>query len=332
MILHTRNYFYDGISLLKKLTPGRIWNYIKILLSYRISKMRKHPYIWAGPFSLSFETASVCNLQCPECMAGQGKVMRNRKLMEPELAHKLLELHRKEAFYCNLYFQGEPFLHPEIFSIIRLAGEKKYYSVISTNGHFLDEKNCQKIIDSGLSRLIVSLDGIEQQSYEAYRKGGKLEKVASGIQRLSAMKKQSKSPYPFLVVQFLVNKTNEHQLEEVTAYVKKLGADKLDFKSMQIYTEAGKKEFTPDNSRYNRYSDNIKRETTPAGCFRLWSHMVVTSDGDWVPCCYDKIPEYAIRGSEELSNKVWKSPSMQDFRKALLTGEDLPAVCSNCGG
>ncbi|MFN2396868.1 MAG: radical SAM/SPASM domain-containing protein [Bacteroidales bacterium] len=332
MIIQTRNYFYDGISLLKKLTPGRIWNYIKIMLSYRLSRMRKRPYIWAGPFSLSFETASVCNLKCPECIAGQGKIMRNRKFMEPELAQKLLELHRKEAFYCNLYFQGEPFLHPEIYSIIRLAEERKYYSVISTNGHFLDEKNCRKIIDSGLSRLIVSLDGIEQQSYEAYRKGGNLETVASGIKRLSAMKKERKTPHPFLVVQFLVNKTNEHQLEEVTGYVKKLGTDKLEFKSMQIYTDEGKKEFTPKNSRYNRYSDKTRRKATSSGCFRLWSHMVITSDGDWVPCCYDKIPEYGMSGKEELSKAVWKSPAMQDFRLSLLTGNGLPLVCSNCGG
>lgn len=332
MIIQYRNYFYDGISLLKKLTPGRIWNYIKILLSFWLSKRRKHPYIWAGPFSLSFETASVCNLKCPECLAGQGKVMRKRKLMEPDLAQKLLELHRKEAFYCNLYFQGEPFLHPEIYSIIRLADERKYYSVISTNGHFLDEQNCQKIIDSGLSRLIVSLDGIEQQSYEAYRKGGNLEKVASGIKRLSATKKQRNSSHPLLVVQFLVNKANEHQLKEVTAYVKKLGADTMELKSMQIYTDAGKKEFTPQNSRYNRYSDKTRRKATPSGCFRLWSHMVITSDGDWVPCCYDKIPEYGMNGKEELTKAVWKSPAMQNFRKSLLTGEGLPSFCSNCGG
>ncbi len=331
MIFQYRNYFHDGLALLRKLTIRRIWNYIKIVLSYRFSMLRKRPYIWAGPFSLSFETASVCNLACPECRAGQGKVMRNRKLMKPELADKLLKRHRNNAFYCNLYFQGEPFLHPEIYSFIRQAGKRKYYSVISTNGHFLDENTCRKIIDSGLNRLIVSLDGIEQQSYQAYRKGGDLQKVVSGIKRLSAMKKESQSPYPFLIVQFLVNKTNEHQLGEVAAYVRQLGADKLAFKSMQIYTAAGKKKFIPGGNLYNRYSGNPNSPATPSGCFRLWSHMVVTSDGDWVPCCYDKIPEYGMKGGEKSSMHIWKDPVMQDFRKALLTGERLPSVCSNCG-
>ncbi|TVQ12537.1 MAG: radical SAM protein [Bacteroidetes bacterium] len=332
MIINPRNYFQDSLSLLKKITPGRFWNYIKILFSYKLSRIRKHPYIWAGPFSLSFETASVCNLKCAECMAGQGKVIRNRKLMKPEVALEKLELHRQSAFYCNLYFQGEPFLHPEIYAIIRSAAENKYYSVISTNGHFLDEKNCREIIESGLSRLIVSLDGLEQETYETYRKGGSFEKVAAGILRLSEMKKEVRSPHPFLVVQFLVNKTNEHQMGDVEKYVRTLGADKLDFKSMQIYTERGIKEFSPLNKKYNRYKDGEKGRNTLSGCFRLWSHMVYTSDGEVVPCCYDKIPEYSTGSTESSPRELWKSPAMQDFRKVLLAGEQTPSICSNCGG
>ncbi len=331
MIFHYRNYFYDLYLLLRKVTLLRLGNYINIWLSYGWSRIRRRPFIWAGPFSLSLETASACNLQCPECRTGQGKVIRKRKKMNQALANEIFQSHQRHAFYCNLYFQGEPFLHPEIDSIIRTASERNYYSVISTNGHFLHEENCRKIINSGLNRLIVSLDGIERASYEAYRKGGDFEKVIAGIKRMATQKKESKSRCPLLVVQFLVNKTNEHQLGKAAKYIQSLGADKVEFKSMQLYSDEGRDVFLPRNQRFNRYTENSAKKPGSVGCFRLWSHMVFTSDGEIVACCYDKIPEYIMGEDKTDSLEAWKSPVFQSFRKNLLRGEELPSICSNCG-
>lgn len=332
MIFQYRNYFNDHYLLLSKLTWPRVANYVKILLSYAWSRIRKQPFIWANPFSLSLETASVCNLQCPECRAGQGKVIRTDKIMKQQLATKILQSHQKHAFYCNLYFQGEPFLHPGIDSIVRMAAESNYYSVISTNGHFLNDENCRNMIRSGLNRLVVSLDGIERSSYEAYRKGGDFEKVTMGIKRMARWKRESKSRYPLLVVQFLVNKTNENELDKAAKYIQSLGADKLEFKSMQIYSEAGIDDFLPGNTRYNRYAEKPGIRTLSAGCFRLWSHMVFTSAGEVVPCCYDKIPQYSMADGKKNPLKAWKGSAMQKFRKTLLSGNELPSICSNCGG
>ncbi len=331
MIINRLAYVRDGIELMRKLTFHRLWNYGKILISYRISLFSKRPVIWSGPFSLSFETASVCNLRCPECITGAGLTNRNNKLLSREFVSRKTQLHKSHAFYCNLYFQGEPFLNPDIFDAIKTAVSANYYTVISTNGHFLKEDQCYKIIESELHRIIISLDGSDKESYQSYRAGGSFEAVIKGIQRLASLKKAKGSPFPYLVIQFLVNKINENQLDQARTLSKKLGADELQFKSMQIYSSKGMSEFLPGKKQFRRYDSAGRLVKKPSNCFRLWSHMVYTSDGEAVLCCYDKEPNYPLGNKEENSMDIWRSERMQSFRKKILMGTDTPDICGNCG-
>ena len=246
-----------------------------------------------------------------------------------------LHQHRKYAFYCNLYFQGEPFLNPQIAEIINMAKRLNYYTVISSNGHFLDKRNCLRIIESGLDKLIISLDGIDSESYSKYRSGGFFIKVIEGIGQMAEAKKKLNKKNPLIVVQMLVNKTNEHQLGEAKKFVDNLGVDVLEFKSMQIYTQEGRKQFLPSGKKFNRYSGksvNTKTGSKAKGaCSRLWSHVVYTSDGLMVPCCYDKKPEYLIAGEDGLNKDLWGSEQMQDFRAKLFKSDEVPEICRNCG-
>ena len=57
---------------------------------------------------------------------------------------------------------------------------KKMYTATSTNAHFLNDKNAKATIESGLSRLTISIDGTTQETYESYRKNGSLDKVLEG--------------------------------------------------------------------------------------------------------------------------------------------------------
>jgi MoaA/NifB/PqqE/SkfB family radical SAM enzyme len=255
--------------------------------------------------------------------------------MDMAMVKEKLNLYHKHAFYCNLYFQGEPFLNPQLAEIINLSKSMNYYTVVSTNGHFLDEKNCIRIIESGLDKLIVSLDGIDSNSYSNYRLGGIFSKVTEGVRQVAETKKRLKKEYPLLVVQMLVNKTNEHQLDKARQFVKNLGADMLEFKSMQIYTDEGQKLFTPSGKKFNRYFQKNKTARSQSDrkgvCSRLWSHVVYTSDGFMVPCCYDKKPEYIISGENRLSQNLWMSEQMQDFRTRLFKKDEVPGICRNCG-
>ncbi len=332
MIFNRTALFQDRVRLMKTLSFHRLLNYIKILASFRISTLLKYPVVWSKPFSLNIETASICNLKCPECAAGMGKTNRSRKLAEYRYVKEILSAHQKHSFYCNLYFQGEPFLNPELPEIIKLAKSCKFYTVVSTNGHFLTENICRKIIKSGLDRLIVSIDGPDDHSYSLYRQGGLFEKVCDGVMQMALVKKRMNRKNPLLVIQMLVNKKNEKRLDDAVKLANELGADVLNFKSMQIYTETGKNEFLPETYKYNRYKNRKRRGIKIGGpCFRIWSHMVYTSDERVVPCCYDKIPDFAIKAKGTNYGDIWKSESMQRFRYNLLDKHhNMPGICSNC--
>ncbi len=334
MIFHLGSYISNQLRLLAKLNTARMLNYLKIQASLGISGILSRPVVWSQPFSVHLETASVCNLKCPECITGMKLTNRSSKLMDVELVKEKLKLHQKHAFYCNLYFQGEPFLNLQLAEIIKLTKDMNYYSVVSTNGHFLNEKKCISIIESGLDKLIVSLDGIDSESYSKYRSGGFFSKVTQGISQMAKTKKELNKRNPLLVVQMLVNKTNEHQLDKARRFVKDLGADMLELKSMQIYTDEGRKQFLPSGKKFNRYSGKNRNYSSHSHnkgvCKRLWSHVVYTSDGLMVPCCYDKKPEYIINGENRVNSNLWRSEQMQDFRSKLFKNEEVPEICRNC--
>lgn len=332
MIFNRKAVFHDRIRLAKTLNFHRLFNYIKTLASFHVSVLLRRNIIWSEPFSLNIETASVCNLKCPECITGMGNTNRTRKLAEYDYVKKILSAHQKHSFYCNLYFQGEPFLNPLLPEMIKLAKKFNFYTTVSTNGHFLNENTCRKIIRNGLDRIIVSVDGPDEYSYNFYRQGGQFKKVCDGIKLLALTKKRMNCHNPLLVIQMLVNKKNEKRFSDAVDLVYDLKADKLEFKSMQVYTEKGKEELLPEKNKYNRYKNGKNKEGKFAvPCFRLWSHMVYTSDERVVPCCYDKTPEFDINVRNTNYGDTWRSEPMQRFRSDMFDKHNIPDICSNCG-
>jgi MoaA/NifB/PqqE/SkfB family radical SAM enzyme len=338
MILHYRNVVADAFRLLKRLTLRRAFNYLNIQGGYLYSRMSGKARVWAHPFSVSAETAAVCNLRCPECIAGLGQTRREHSRMELSMFQKALKAHSRHAFYANLYFQGEPFLNPRLEEMISHAAACGYYTSLSTNGHFLDPERCRSVIGAGLDRMIISLDGLTSESYTFYRVGGSLDRVVSGIRNLVAARRELRTRHPLIEIQFLVNSRNIHELPGLRQFVRELGADKLTLKRMQVYDDKGAEKFLPDDRRYNRYisarGGRKGRQALKRGpCYRLWSHAVYTSDGLLVPCCYDKVPEFPIGGLDQKKPEaLWFAPGMNAFRQQVMDRREGIPICCNCDG
>ena len=111
----------------------------------------------------------------------------------------------RETFYLTFYFQGEPYINPKFLDMVKYASDRKMYTATSTNAHFLTPKNALKTVESGLDRLIISVDGTTQETYENYRIGGTLSRVLEGTKNIVNAKKAAKSPTPHIIFQFLVH-------------------------------------------------------------------------------------------------------------------------------
>ena len=225
----------DTFNLLSKLTLRRIWNAGKVFSSFYLSKWTKKPLQWGYPISISFEPTTSCNLRCPECPSGLRAFTRPTGMLQKDFFRDTIDQIHKDLLYLIFYFQGEPYLNPSFLDMVQYAHSKGIYTATSTNAHYLNDSNARRTVESGLDRLIISIDGTTQEVYQQYRVGGKLEKVLEGARNIVKWKKELNSKTPFVFFQFLVVKPNEHQLDEIRALAKEIGVDEVRFKTAQVY-------------------------------------------------------------------------------------------------
>src|SRR3954470_16484171 len=160
----------------------------------------------------------------------------------------------KDLLYLVFYFQGEPYLNPAFLDMVKYAAGKGIYTATSSNAHYLTDAKAKATVESGLDRLIISIDGTTQDVYQQYRVGGKLNKVLEGARNIVKWKKELKSKTPFVFFQFLVVKPNEHQIEDVKRLAKEIGVDQVRFKTAQVYDyESDPNHLIPSLDKYSRY-------------------------------------------------------------------------------
>lgn len=326
----------DWINLLSKLSWHRFINACKVLSSYYYSKWTGKAVQWGLPISISFEPTTSCNLRCPECPSGLRSFTRPTGMLQDDFFRSTIDQLHRELFYLVFYFQGEPYLNPDFLNMVRYAAAKKIYTATSTNGHYLTEDNARSTIESGLDRLIISIDGTTQEVYEQYRVGGNLQKVLEGTRRVVAWKKKLKSRTPFIIFQFLVVKPNEHQLEDAKKLAHEMGVDAIWFKTAQVYDfENDPNELIPLNTKYSRYKKTSTgtqfKGNLTNHCWRLWHDPVITWDGLVAPCCFDKDASHRLGDLRNQSfESIWRSESYQSFRNKILQGRKNIDICSNC--
>jgi radical SAM protein with 4Fe4S-binding SPASM domain len=330
------NNLKDSLNFASKLTPKRVSNSLRILGSYAWSKITKKSSISGLPIAVAFEPTTSCNLRCPECPSGLRSFTRPTGMLSEELFRRTINELEDSLLYLTFYFQGEPYLHPQFLEMVQYAAKRKIYTATSTNAHYLTENFARKTIESGLDRLIISLDGTTQETYQQYRIGGKIEKVIEGTKNVIRLKKEMKSSTPHVIFQFLVVKPNEHQIEEVKALADELGVDEVRFKTAQIYDYEDGSPLIPTIDRYSRYAQkengkfSIKNKFVDH-CWKMWHSCVITWDGTVVPCCFDKDAEYPMGNLQETSfTNLWQSSSYTNFRQSLIRSRSEIEMCKNC--
>ncbi len=130
-------------------------------------------------------------------------------------------------------------------------------------------------------------------------------------------------------------------MDEIKKLGKKLGVDKVEFKSAQFYRYQDGNPLMPEVDKYSRYrripdvsGSSVRyriKNTLPRHCFRMWSSCVITWDGKVVPCCYDKDAHHQLgeMTADPLST-IWKSKMTDLFRKQILYEREKIDICQNC--
>jgi len=326
----------NNIQLLRKLTFKKLINALLVWFSYHTSKILNRKSHLGFPISMAIEPTTSCNLRCPECPSGLRQFTRPIGMLEPTFFKMTIDEVYKELIYLTFYFQGEPYLNPNFLEMVKYASDKGIYTSTSTNAHYLNKDQAKKTVESKLDRLIISIDGTTQETYEQYRIGGQLQKVIEGTKNVIEAKRELKSNTPHIVFQFLVVKPNEHQLEDVKKLANELGVDEVVFKTAQVYDFENGNPLIPENIKYSRYKKNVDgtysiKNKLLNQCWRMWSSCVVTWDGVVVPCCFDKDAKHQLGDLKtQLFKELWESNKYQNFRQSILKSRQEIDICKNC--
>jgi radical SAM protein with 4Fe4S-binding SPASM domain len=327
----------DQIQIIKHLNAFRIWNLIKLKFSFLKAKYFKSSKIYGMPYAASIEPTTACNLGCPECPSGLKSFTRPTGKMDYASHQTILNSLGKQLFYINYYFQGEPFINQNILDFIKAAKSKHIYTSTSTNAHFITAELAINIVKSGLDRLIISIDGATQETYEKYRINGQLDKVINGTKELVKAKKKLKSKTPHLIFQFLVNKENEHEINEIIKLSDECEVNEIRLKTIQVYDFENGNNLIPTNQKYSRYQKRkdgtyqLKNKFLNE-CWRMWSSTVSTWDGSIVPCCFDKDAKH-IFGQITANysfKEIWFSKTYNQFRTSVFHNRNQIEICKNC--
>ena len=220
--------------------------------------------------------------------------------------------------------------------MVRYASQKNIYTATSTNAHFLKSETAKATVESSLDRMIISVDGTTQDTYQSYRVGGSLDKVVEGAQQLVYWKKKLRSRTPHLVFQFLVVRPNEHQIPDIYALAKKIGVDEVVLKTAQIYDHENGSDLIPLQEKFSRYKKQENGKYTIKNnlenhCWKMWHSCVITWDGKVVPCCFDKDAHYVLGDVTKNSfAEIWNGLPYNQFRSTLLQSRNEIEMCKNC--
>ncbi len=323
-------------NLIRALNARRLKNLALTGTSFFLSALTRKNILWGRPAVLTIEPTNICNLRCPLCTTGNGEMERANGKMSLETFRKIMATMGDDLFFLLLYHQGEPYINKHFLEFVRLAKEKHIYCTTSTNAHYFNDDIIHQTIDSGLDSMIVSLDGVTQETYEQYRVKGKVDKVINGLQRFMEIKRERKSKTPLIALQFLVMKQNEHEIPAIRRLAKRVGVDRLLIKNIEVRNLEEAKRWLPVNDRYRRYNFDGKtyevKNNNKASCPRPWLSTLINWDGSVVPCCFDKNGQYEMGNIHEVQDfkDLWKNEAFKNFRRRLSADRKSIDMCRNC--
>lgn len=283
------------------------------------------------PYLFVFEVTNICNLKCPFCLTGKG-ISGDRAVRHVtfEEAKKIIDEVGDYVYLLQLYTWGEPLLNKDIYKIIAYAKSKRIFVMISTNATVMNEKNNQKLIDSGIDYVMVAVDGGSPETYSKYRVGGNYNQVLKNISNLLDLKKKTGSTRPFVEWQFIVFRHNEHEVDKTEKLAYDIGINK--FTPLPAYVED--KDWLPQGKKYKVEAFNPERITN---CDRPWTHLNYRADGGIASCCYGfyKKDDFG-EAIHTPFNEIWNNECFRKSRKLIVQKhkkeklDDSDIICHKC--
>ena len=242
--------------------------------------------------------------------------------MDMALYKKIMDeiaVENPDAEVWMTYYGEALILKYRLFYMIWYAKQKGLTNVVlNSNAMMLNQEMGEMLIDSGLDRFIISMDGFTKETYEKIRVGGKYEEVFANTMRFKEMLKRRHLAKPRFELQFSILEENEHELEAFNTFWFSQG---VNVKNRPKASWAGRVE-----------ARNLDPKRPRVPCQWALNHAGILWDGRLVACGVDSEGRFVAGNLKENSLKELWNTTHGDFRKIHLERrwQDLPAVCFTC--
>ena len=296
------------------------------------------------PYLLIIDPCNYCNLRCPLCPTGLNELGRLQGMMSFECFRRYFDQHIPYVFEVYLHNWGESLMNKDVYKMIEYAQSHNVGTNLSSNLVLLKSDDIDQLLDSGLEYLVVSLDGVDQESYAQYRIRGNYERVVKNLRELIQRRNARGQKTPIIEWQYIIMRHNEDRVQEAEVLAKEIGVDLLRFIPVGLpYDAPNRKELAaqwfPTGMKGRKEGDNQQQfgqSGRPGPCFYLYRSMVINPDGGISPCCvvYREDRDFAqAQDNDGEVAGIWNNARYQSARSLFSSAKlsDRPrTVCDTC--
>jgi MoaA/NifB/PqqE/SkfB family radical SAM enzyme len=308
----------------------------------KLEKRLRRSVVRGQPYNIIVDTCNLCNLRCPLCRTGANLNQRGKGMMALEDFKRFIDPLADRALFVTLHNWGEPLLNKDIYRMIAHAQSRGLATRLSSNLYAMEREDLERVVDSGLNHITVSLDGASEETYVKYRVGGHFQKVFGNLKTLVEIRRHRRTWFPIIEWQFLVMRHNEHEIPTVRKLADEIGVDVLNMGRIGFgetpydgaHDHALGEEWLPRHHGTYRYPyDGGALYDTP--CFFLWESVTLSRDGGLAPCCVLDDPRMDSGNLlEEPFEKIWNNDLYRSSRREFdprLQGESgCRTACAGC--
>ena len=348
------------IDLIRKGQWKRAYNHLWVALFTRDAGIalqdtiyRFVPFIRPYPEAIEVEVTTRCHLRCTMCEHTYWK--------EPSRDMSFDEFKRVIDQFPKLKWIGttgigSAFLNKDFVKMLRFLKGKDMFVELYDSFDLVDERIAEEIVDMGLDKIWISLDGATQEAYGQIRVGTSLAKVLKNLTTLMDIKERKRSPFPEVWFQVIVSKPNIKEMPQIVELVHSLiRGRRYNYATLIFWTnilcfeevrkmgtsipDGIRKEVTELARRYHMYTtwnENVLPTHSPSYCAR-WNAPFVLATGHIQPCCVinnanqrDHQKKYSfVNLFHDDFGAYWRSKEFRAFLKTLRS-DRFPAICTYC--
>ncbi|MDP2307832.1 MAG: radical SAM protein [Pseudomonadota bacterium] len=321
-----------------------------------VSSYRAKDVADAYPSAVGLDVSDACNIACTVCSREIDWDKRHTSILKlRDFVHIFDQI---RPVYLSLSGYGETLLNKELPAMIAHATKAGSRVNVVSNGTLLDETRARALLDAGLAKLKVSIDGADPEVYAKHRVGADLEKVLHNVERLLLMRDALRLPSPVVEIQFVLFRENidqvcklielchqrlpgvEPNLLVMFTYGKQAGFVERSIPDHDVdaLAELGRARVLATKYGFRRTLGSIDaaivqltRDLSDAPCYVPWYSCLISTDGEVYPCCYHSIRGVSVGNVlREPFAEIWNGQRMRAFRHALREKRCADKVCASC--